>query len=302
MQAVKKALIAAASVGALALMAAAPAQAATLIDFRWNPSASSPALTAGTSIFTSQNLTVGDYAKIDLSGGLTGIQETAILNVTSLNQFANGDPISPLIPNGFSGAGYQLYFLVSAVSNLAPSAGGFSGTFTSLTYSLIGVQGGGCTFDVASVATGPTALGCGTKVTLANGSLLPGGVNSVGIDSSQQPHASVDTTIVAGAGAGSFFVNPSNLSGFLFESAFTNTQAVTYYCTASGVVGGAGCTAATAGGQLNFANGTTYILIDGGGGNVNMLAIPVPEPVTLSVFGAGLVGAAALRRRKAKKA
>jgi len=37
-------------------------------------------------------------------------------------------------------------------------------------------------------------------------------------------------------------------------------------------------------------------------GSNNMSAQIVPEPVTLSVFGAGLAGAVALRRRKAKKA
>jgi hypothetical protein len=37
-------------------------------------------------------------------------------------------------------------------------------------------------------------------------------------------------------------------------------------------------------------------------GSNNASAEVIPEPVTLSIFGAGLVGAAALRRRKAKKA
>ena len=37
-------------------------------------------------------------------------------------------------------------------------------------------------------------------------------------------------------------------------------------------------------------------------GSNNLFAVAVPEPLTLSLFGAGLVGAASLRRRKAKKA
>ncbi|MEO8301511.1 MAG: PEP-CTERM sorting domain-containing protein [Rhizomicrobium sp.] len=37
-------------------------------------------------------------------------------------------------------------------------------------------------------------------------------------------------------------------------------------------------------------------------GSDNLSTAVIPEPITLSLFGAGLVGAAALRRRKAKKA
>jgi hypothetical protein len=297
MRTLKNALIAAASVGLLAVMSASPAEAA-LINFTWNPSASSPSLTGLDSIFTTNVLTVGDWAKIDTTGGLGAIQEYAILNVTSLNE-TNDGTASPLLGNGFGGAGYQLYFQVHAVSSLSGSP--LTGSFTLLDYTLYGVVGGGCTFAVNS--GGPTATGgggCATPVDLAHGSLLPGGINSVGITNTNQPFASVDTTIVKDGGAGNFFVSPSDLTFFAFESAFTNTQLVSYYCAVGANIGTAGCVSARDGGVLDINH--PIILIAGGGGDVNMFALPVPEPVTLSLFGAGLVGAAALRRRKAKKA
>ena len=45
------------------------------------------------------------------------------------------------------------------------------------------------------------------------------------------------------------------------------------------------------------------VVIGGVGGSITDPGpVRVPEPITLTLFGAGLVGAAALRRRKAKKA
>src|SRR5262249_35089176 len=113
--------------------------------------------------------------------------------------------------------------------------------------------------------------------TLATGTLAAGGTNVAKIDSSGFPTASVDLTITPGADAGGFFVDP-NAAGLALvhlESAFTNTLGQVGSC-------GVGC-----------------ITINGGGGNIDMT---IPEPITLSLFGAGLAGAGALRRRKAKKA
>jgi hypothetical protein len=49
-------------------------------------------------------------------------------------------------------------------------------------------------------------------------------------------------------------------------------------------------------------NGTTCQLPVGGSDDAFNIFAPVPEPMTLSLFGAGVAGFAALRRKKAKKA
>ena len=259
----------------LALLGTSAASAAP-ITFTWNPNGTSgTALSSAGSQFTATNLTVKDYATINLAN-LANVTESGILAVTGIDGltpgFVNGTGLGA--PGAIGGASpYQLYFTFSSTSTLTPVAGGgFTGKFTSLSYTLWGDQGGACTFSISGAACG----GSGTQLQLATGTLSNIGLNSVNINSGGIPAANVNVDIDLGANAGLFFVNPSDLTGFLFETAFTNTP---------GVVG---------------HPSSTLITINGGGGNVDM--IPVPEPVTLSVFGAGLAGAVAMRRRKAKKA
>jgi hypothetical protein len=261
---------------AATVLATASASAAP-ITFTWDPAATANGTlsTAGTFApqFTATNLTVKDYATINLSN-LNNVTESGILAVTSIDGFTPG------FVNGTGNAAlavgasaYQLYFTFNSTSTLAPSGGGaFSGSFTSLSYTLWGDMGGKCTFSIAGANCGAS----GTQLQLATGSLSSIGLNSVTINSGGIPAANVNVDITLGADAGGFFVDPSDLSGFLFETAFTNTPGVVGHPSA------------------------TVITINGGGGNVDM--IPVPEPLTLSVFGAGLAGAVAMRRRKAKKA
>lgn len=89
---------------------------------------------------------------------------------------------------------------------------------------------------------------------------------------------------------------------------------------------GVDCTGVNRSAATNYApNGVTFTVVTSNSGYVDFaggilpgwlgyfsleepIAIndihvgPIPEPVTLSLFGAGVIGAAALRRRKAKKA
>jgi hypothetical protein len=95
---------------------------------------------------------------------------------------------------------------------------------------------------------------------------------------------------------------PSVTSGF-YDHTFDLTSATAYnpaFVSLNGTLGGA--EAALIGGMLT---GESYLNIhttNFPGGEIRGFLVYVPEPVTLSVFGAGLVGAAFLRRRGKRRA
>ncbi|MDB5810105.1 MAG: hypothetical protein JWN94_2227 [Betaproteobacteria bacterium] len=267
----------AATFAALLLTGASVVNAAiplTPIDVTWNPSATP---ISNAPAFTFDNIVLNTYLTIDVTGGTT-FTDTGFLKLAI---FTN-DGLPTSVPNaGFpSGTPYSLYVQFTGTGTQTAGVPS-TGSFTALTYSLIGAPGV-TTFSQAANGSF-TAVNAGPAITLATGSLLSPGTNSLTVDPGTGlllPAAEVTASFIPNPAFAGFFVNPPATTQLTVTAAFTSTGTVVSQST---------------------TGNTTRLSVNGGGGNATLAVAAIPEPDTYGMLLAGLGLIGFIARRKSKR-
>jgi hypothetical protein len=266
-------------------IAASSSAWATPITFTWDPSAVGLTTAPPNVNITANNFNVSDFADVTVAdtGAFT---ENAVL--TAVQFLSGGNPV-PL--NGLQSS-YSFYITVAAAGHQGPIPAVGSGTssdgaYDSVNYTFWANPNGQPSVTLHSGGA-PTIAGNTGAFALFSGSLIGGTTTLIApADGGYSPTANLDLSLVACSAAGqvtatgqacagnenAFFVNPVAADFSLVIGNFSATTSVTTLTPGD----------------------PAFLDINGGGGNITFA---VPEPGALFVLGSGLLGLAAIRRRR----